>query len=222
MKKTFSFVVALGLLAGLGFIADLGFTVAADGGIGTVWYVAEGGAGTQDGTNWSNALATIQEAVDVANPGDTIMVAGEYDAFVLREKSNISIIGAQGATVTTTNLYTALPVVGNAWILAAVYGSQNVNIKGINFDGSGVTGRPVAVGIAYVDSTGRIADVRVENIFATQLVAGVAIIGYAGTPAVEVTGATISNNDDAGIYVCGGSTVEAHFNNTSAIPSVVC
>jgi len=213
MKKIFSFVVALGLLAGLGFIADLGFTVAADGGIGTVWFVAEGGAGTKDGTNWSNALATIQEAVDVAKPGDTIMVAGgEYDAFMLREKSNIGIISTEGATVTTTNLITALPVVGNAWVMAAVYRSQNVNIKGINFDGTRVEGQEVFVGIAYVDSTGRIADVTVENVIATGLGAGVAVIGHAGTCVVEMMEATISKNGHSGIYVCGESTVEAHFN----------
>jgi hypothetical protein len=40
----------------------------------------------------------------------------------------------------------------------------------------------------------------------------VAIIGDVSTSTVEITGATISNNDDTGIYVCGGSTLEAHFN----------
>jgi hypothetical protein len=157
---------------------------------------------------------TIQQAIDAADPGDTIMVAaGKYDAFVVEAKTNISIIGAEGATVTTTNLYTALPVVGKAWVLAAVYDSEDVNIEGINFDGTGVSGKTVVVGIAYVDSTGRIADLTVEDVIATNLGAGVAIIGHAGTSAVEVTGATISNNDDSGIYVCGGSTLEAHFNS---------
>jgi hypothetical protein len=157
--------------------------------------------------------ATIQEAIDAAGSGDTIMVAvGTYAAFQVIGKNNIHIIGAEGATVTTTNLYTALPVVGNAWVLAAVYDSEDVNIEGINFDGTGVSGIHVC-GIAYVDSTGRIADLTVEDVIATSLGAGVAIIGHAGISAVEVTGATISNNDDAGIYVCGGSTLEAHFNS---------
>jgi len=180
----------------------------------TTWYVVEGGAGTRDGSNWDNAFATIQEAIDEAVPGDTIEVAaGEYDAFVVQEKERISIISTEGATVTTANLIQAVPVVGNAWVMAAVYDSEDVNIEGINFDGTGVSGKPVAVGIAYVDSTGRIADLTVENVIATELGAGVAIIGDRDTSTVDITGATISNNDDAGIYVCGGSTLEAHLNN---------
>jgi len=161
-----------------------------------------------------NDYATVQQAIDAAGPGDTITVAaGTYAAFQVIGKNNIHIIGAEGATVATTNLYTTLPVVGNAWVLAAVYNSTNVNIEGINFDGTGVRGKPVVVGIAYVDSTGRIADLTVEDVIATSLGAGVAIIGHARISAVEVTGATISNNDDSGIYVCGGSTLEAHFNS---------
>ncbi len=190
-------------------------TVTANFAVGgpTTWYVVEGGAGAQDGINWNNAFATIQEAVDVAGPGDTIEVAaGEYDAFQVIGKTDISIIGAEGAIVTTANLITALPVVGNAWVMTAVYESENINIEGINFDGTEVSGKEVFVGIAYVDSTGTIARLTVENVIATELGAGVAIIGDRDTPTVEITGATISNNDDTGIYVCGGSTLEAHFN----------
>ncbi len=157
--------------------------------------------------------ATIQEAIDAAGSGDTIMVAaGEYTAFLVEARENISIIGVEGATVVTTNLYTDLPEIGKAWVLAAMYGSQNINIEGINFDGTSVSGNPVAVGIAYVDSTGAITGLTVENIVATSLGAGVAIIGDVGTSTVEITGATIANNDNAGIYVNGGSNLEAHFN----------
>ena len=158
--------------------------------------------------------ATIQEAIDAAGPGDTIMVAaGTYAAFQVIEKNNIRIVSAEGATIATTNLYTDLPVVGNAWVLAAVYDSEDVDIEGIDFDGTGVSGRQVVVGIAYVDSAGRMADLTVENVIATELGAGVAIIGHAGSSAIKMTGVTISNNDNAGIYICGGSTLEAHLNN---------
>jgi hypothetical protein len=157
--------------------------------------------------------ATIQEAINAAVSGDTIMVAaGEHAAFLVEGRENINIIGAEGAIVVTTNLYTALPEIGKAWVLAAVYESQNINIEGINFDGTSVSGNPVAVGIAYVDSTGRITGLTVENIAATSLGAGVAIIGDVGTSTVEITGATIANNDNAGIYVNGGSNLEAHLN----------
>jgi hypothetical protein len=162
--------------------------------------------------------ATIQQAIDAARSGDTIMVAGgTYAAFEVIEKTNLSIIGAEGATVATTNVYTDLPVVGKAWVLAAVYNSTNINIESINFDGTGVSGKKVFVGIAYVDSTGRIADLTVEDVIATEKGTGVAIIGYVATSTVEIAGTTISNNgavsEGAGIYVCGGSTLEAHFNS---------
>jgi hypothetical protein len=164
-----------------------------------------------------NDYATIQQAIDLASPGDTITVAaGTYAAFQVIGKNNIHIIGAEGATVTTAKFIEDLPVVGNAMVMAAVYDSEDVNIEGINFDGAGVSGIHVC-GIAYVDSTGRIADLTVENIIATNLGAGVAIIGHVGTSAVEIIGATISDNGGvgkgAGIYVCGGSTLNAHFNN---------
>ncbi len=194
MKTIFSILFALLLVASLGLVTASPVLAA-----GTIHVPGD--------------YPTIQQAIDAASPGDTVMVAaGTYAAFQVIGKNNIHIIGAEGATVATTNLYTALPVVGNAWVLAAVYNSTNINIESINFDGTGVSGRPVVVGIAYVDSTGTITGLTVENIIATSLGAGVAVIGHVSTSTVEITGATISNNDDSGIYVCGGSTLKAHLN----------
>ena len=206
---------------------------------------------------------TIQAAINASSNGDTIMVAaGEYDAFAVEGKENISIIGAEGATVTTANNFSIeVGPIEIAWVMAAVYESENIDIEGINFDGTEISGEDV-VGIAYVDSTGSIADLTVANIIGTDLRAGVAIIGDLGTAAVNlagitvqnsmagvavwnaganldgctitdmdygisigwpwvglypssvnIQGSTISNNDLVGIYVCDGSTLEAHFNN---------
>jgi hypothetical protein len=195
MKKIFGILLALVLVVSLGLVTAVPVLAA-----GNVIHVPDD-------------YSTIQAAINVSSAGDTIMVAaGNYSAFLVQNKTNISIIGAEGATVTTTNLLVDLPVVGNAWVMAAVYNSTNINIEGINFDGAGVSGQNVT-GIAYVDSTGKIADLSVKHITGISYGAGVAIIGYTGVSTVEITGATISNNNQVGIYVCSNSTQEIHFNN---------
>jgi len=161
---------------------------------------------------------TIQAALNVSEDGDTIMIAaGEYDAFIVEGKANINIISTEGATVTTAVLVPDLGgPIDEAWVMAAVYVSENINIEGINFDATEVSEDGNICGIAYVDSTGRIADLTVENIFDPVFGAGIAIIGEVGTSTVEITGATISHNN-GGIYVLD-STMEAHFNNIVGNP----
>jgi hypothetical protein len=142
--------------------------------------------------------ATIQAAINAAGPGDTIMVAaGEYDAFMVQGKTNISIIGAEGATVTTANRFAVdiRPITGEVWVMAGVNASENVNIDCIDFDGTKLSKGETAVGIAYVDSTGRIADLTVENIPSSGwYVGGVAIIGDVGTSVVDVSCVAVENS----------------------------
>lgn len=190
MKKIFSILFVLMLVVSLGLVTTVPILA------GTIRYVP-------------SQYPTIQAAINAASDGDTIIVAaGTYGAFVVRGKENISIIGAEGATVTTANLIEGVPVVGDAMVMAAVFDSENINIEGINFNGAGVNATNV-FGIAYVDSTGSIVDLTVKNISGGDSGAGVAIIV---TSTVEMKGATISNNNDIGIYVCANSTLEAHFN----------
>jgi alpha-tubulin suppressor-like RCC1 family protein len=56
----------------------------------------------------------------------------------------------------------------------------------------------VHAGIVYVDSTGRIADLTVENIFAagSYIETGVAILGDAGTSVVDLSGVTVENSGE--------------------------
>jgi len=194
VKKIFSILFALVLVVSLGLATAS--PVLAD----TIRHVP-------------SVYPTIQAALNASEDGDTIMVAtGEYDAFIVDGKANINIISTEGATVTTAVLASDVGPIYEAWVMAAVYYSENINIEGIDFDGTELSEEEVIVGIAYVDSTGSIADLTVENIIGTELGAGVAIIGDVDTSTVEMTGSTISNNE-IGIWVFDDSILEAQFNN---------
>lgn len=199
MRKIFSILFALVLVVSLGLVTAA--PVLADG---TVIYVP-------------GDYPTIQEAVDAAGLGDTIRVAaGEYDAFLVLEKHNISIISTEGATVTTASSFSInRGPIEDAWSMAVVKDSESICIDGISFDGTAITGKQAVVGIAYIDSTGSIIHLTVESIAGTEVGIGVAIIGVgegeATVPTVEMKGCAVSNNT-VGIYVCDDSIVEAHFN----------
>jgi hypothetical protein len=194
MKKLFSILFALVLVVSLG-LATVAPVLA-----GTIRYVP-------------SVYPTIQGAINASSDGDTIMVAaGNYSAFVVSGKKNISIIGAEGATVLTAASYSLLAIPIDLWTMAVVEDSENINIEGIDFDGTAVSGDGV-FGILYFNSTGRIADLMVENFSGNTSGAGVVILdGFFALSTVEITGSTISNND-IGIWVLSNSTQEANFNN---------
>jgi len=145
---------------------------------------------------------TIQGAIDAARDGDTIEVAsGEYGAFSVIGKNDISIVGAAGATVRTANLVSIdRGPIGIALSMAVVKDSRNINIQGIHFDGAALAKEEVVAGIAYVDSTGRIANLTVENTIGMELGVGVAIIGHAGTSVVNLLSVT-ARNSMAGVII---------------------
>jgi hypothetical protein len=189
VKKIFSILFALVLLVSLGLMTAPPVSA------GTIIHVPDD-------------YPTIAAALNASKDGDTIMVAaGEYDAFGVIEKNDISIIGTEGATVTGA-IYS--PEYG--YLMALIEQSENINIKGIDFDGTEVIGGESVFGIIYLDSTGSIADLTVENFIGSSLGRGVAIIDEVGTSTVEITGSTISNNG-IGIWVVSESTQEAHLNN---------
>jgi len=188
VKKIFSILFALVLLVGLSLVT------AAPVLAGTI-------------INVPGDYSTIQEAIDAAGSGDTIMVAaGDYDAFQVIDKTNLSIIGAEGATVTTAELF----IFEDILVMAAVDVSENIHIEGIDFDGTEASEEDLGAGILYFASTGSIADLTVENIGGNAS-AGVAIVSFFVTSEVDISGIT-AKNAMVGIYV-SYATLEAHFNN---------
>jgi len=200
MKKILSMVFVLALVLSLGAMARAPAAVKGSefGGYATI-------------INVPDDYPTIQEAVDAAGPGYMIRVAaGEYGGFVVLDKQDIRIVGAEGATVTGANITSVnRGTIEDAWSMAAVKDSQNVHIEGIDFDGAGITGQDSVVGIAYVDSTGDIRDLKVENMVGTIVGVGVAIIG---TGTVGVTGTRIMGNM-VGLYFLDNLVVKAHYNS---------
>jgi len=197
MRKMSSILFALVLMVGLG-LATAPPVLA-----GTIIHVPDD-------------YPTIQAAIDASEDGDTIMVsAGEYDAFIMEGKANISIISTEEATVTTAADYLYdEPVVIGIHVMAAVVDSININIDGINFDGTEVN-VGIPFGIYWWNSTGRIAHLTVENITGSGIKVGTGVVFRTDyvLSELEITGCTISNGE-MGISVRKpDSVLEAHFNN---------
>jgi len=185
----------LSILFALALVLSLGVTTAA----------ADSGHSFQVGTaviNVPEDYETIQEAVDAAVPGNIIVVAaGEYDGFQVLGKQRISIVSTAGATVTSANVTSInRGPIEDALSMAAVKDSQDIIISGIGFNGAALTQVDVVVGIAYVNSTGRVVNLTVENTVGAQLGAGVAIIGDEGASRVDLLGVTVKNSM-AGVIV---------------------
>jgi len=147
---------------------------------------------------------TIQAAIDEAGTGHTIMVkAGQYDAFVVEGKADISIISTEGATVTTAIEVEVWPE-QSLWFMALVDDSEGIVIEGISFDGTEVAERDVVVGIGYLGSTGTVADLMVANIPGSEVGIGVLIAGFDATSTVDLSSVTV-NSSMVGVYIANAA-----------------
>lgn len=91
-------------------------------------YVDDSNAGAQNGS-LAYPFRAVQSALDVAGPGDVVIVfPGMYDTgFDL--KDDVPVIGMRGASVTTVGAGVGAIAIGNSTV-----------VKGLRFDGAGVVG----------------------------------------------------------------------------------
>lgn len=107
----------------------------------TTWYVDTGGSNGNDGS-YGSPLATLQEAVNRASPGDTIVVrAGTYNvsqAINIDNKhgSSSAVLTIQGEGMPTIKAPTAndIPVWSG---IITISSSSFVNVQGIRLENSG-------------------------------------------------------------------------------------
>jgi len=188
-QKPIYLMVALALVFSLGAVAVfMAGTVEANG---TTWYVDDDncpgpGTGTQ-----ADPFCKIQAAIDAANPGDTINVAaGTYDAFTVEGRNNISVIGEDGVTVDSANMFVDG---GEWWVMALVMNSTNINIDNIVFDGGEIE-VSMLEGVTYGDSTGSITGGAVRNIIGSEMAMGIGIWGgEEGSTAVDISHLTVES-----------------------------
>ena len=139
MRKTLGILLVLALV--LSFSLVVTTPVAAQ----DTWYVVEGGAGSQDGTSWANAFATIGTAVTAASSGDTIEVAaGTYteDVTIPPALTGLTLLGANAGK----SAHPADPDGRGAESI--IVGTVRIGISqggsGVNFDGFRVESDPAS------------------------------------------------------------------------------
>ena len=133
-----------------------------------------------------NTYYTIQDAIDVANTGDTINVAaGTYDEQV-KITTSLTLQGAGDTTVIQpssetklTSLYTLGTQTDAEWnshklasiIEVSGVGIANVTVKDLKVDGVNISSKPAGanyiVGISYGETGGTIDNVKVVNMDTT-------------------------------------------------------
>ena len=133
---------------------------------------------------------TIQEGIDDASDGDTIIVhPGTYHGFTVESKNDLSIIGQEGVIVNNAKDY---PEWGCS-LMALAMNCTAIHIEDIVFDGEEIEVSMIE-GVAWGDSTGSITGGAVRNIIGSEMAMGVCIWGAEeGSTAVDVSHLTVEN-----------------------------
>ena len=176
-----------------------------------------------------NPTGTIQEAIDAANSGDTILVNdGTYDEQLTINK-NLTIQGTSSSAVIKpssqtklTNIFTA-PWLTNSRNLAPIIAANvtapsNVILRNLKIDGSNVatvpSGADFVVGILYLETGGTIDMLNVTNIMQQDSTYGSGIYAASETnrATVEINETSITNFRGNGIESCGGGVNNLNLN----------
>jgi len=168
--------------------------------------------------------STIQGAITLAAPGDTINVAaGTYNEQLTIGKNNLTIVGAAGTIIkpTSVSANTSSPCSGSAAaaIILVQDGTTGVTLQNLLVDGSGAgaSGPPRYTGIFYRNASGAVSggEVRfIEDIPFSGVQRGVGILVQAstgGSPSVNVNGVSVHDFQKGGIVYngCGCSSAVA-------------
>jgi len=121
-----------------------------------------------------DAFATIQDGIDNVGSSTVNVLPGEYEGFNVTDREDLNIIGEEGAVVTGA-IHTTIES-EEFWVMAMVINSQNIDIEGLDFDGSGIE-QEVLEGIAYGGSTGSITDVTVSDVAGSEMGMGISVWG---------------------------------------------
>lgn len=167
------------------------------------WYVDDIGSDSNEGTE-AYPFLTIQHAISVAAPGDTIHVmAGTYtEAGQIVISKNLSIIGADRATtIIKPGQDTSGSGDSGSWIL--VNDGITFNLSKVTLDG---VGRSIRQGVRY-NGSGTVDDVIIQNMVAPGYMGFGIAQGYDNTGArtLNVTNSTFTNFGRVGVQADNGT-----------------
>ena len=213
MKKVLFPILALVLALGLAM--PMAGTVGASPGIIHVDVNDGGCVVSPQGDPYSVVYCSIQDAIDDATAGDTILVAaGTYNEAVKVDKS-LTLKGEPGAIIQPDNT-TPKHDGGKRRCGIYVAGVDNVTIEGFEIDG---TVGPVHLGIYPLNSDNTIVKNNVIHDITNEIgspvsdKAGVGILFFGwgqGIDGALIEGNTVYNTGRMGIIVCGMQSVSPY------------